>query len=588
MTWSMSLYALGARESRNGRRVQSSRRVTLSNAEVCSLKSCASFKWVLLVTVALQASACSNQKDALLLIDVQLAPGLPTLTALRFSILDHSQVHTQTVAPTVTRFGYYVGGGISGTLTVLAEALDGQGCVVGRGTVTVDGVRAGETSPIVSVQVGALSVPSCAADAGTDVATGDAGPDRVAEGGGADRGGTDAGGTGAGGTDAGADHPDANRLLDFGPQPTFANLGQVSSPTFPMPLAVHLTGALPVDTFVAVSSGDTAALVVVGGGVTIRAGQTSTAVLVHALAATPAVTLTARLGTEALTAQVRVLGVGEQAALSDLSPASAEVTARGTLTLTLTLDIPAAGGGMWVELAVQPPGAAVLPASVMVPVDQLSATFDYVDAGIAVHATVTATLGASTRTATVTVPGPRPIINEVDYDNPDLDTAEFIEIYNAGTTAQDLTNLQLVLVNGSSNLTYSVISLAPAGVLPAGAYVVVGPASLLATVPGVLGVDPGVETNILQNGDPDGLALVDSANHIVLDALSYDGAIMAAQVTYVGVVSLVEGTVAPLTSGDSTLIQGSMCRLPDGVDTNDASIDWHFCNTPTPGAPNTP
>ena len=562
------------------------------------LKRFSSFVWALLGAFALQAAAaCSGEKDALVLIDVQLAPGLPALTALRFSIPDHPQLRTHTVAPTATRFGYYVGGGVSGSLTVLAEGLDGEGCVVGSGMATVEGVRAGATSPIVSVQVSKLAVPACAADGATDVATSDVAGDRAAEDGGTDAGGMDrgatdgAGGDGggaeAGGVDAGPDRPDAGRLLDFGPQPTFANLGQVSAPTFPMPLTVQLTGAMPADTFVAVSSGNTAALVVVGGGATIRAGQTRAAVLVTALAAAPAVTLTATLGTESLTARVRVLGVGEQAALSDLSPASTDVTARGTLTFTVTLDIPAPTGGVSVALAVQPAGAGVLPASVMVPDGQLSATFGYVDAGIAVHATVTATLGAGMRTATVTVPGPRLIINEVDYDNVDLDMAEFIEIYNSGTSTQDLADVQVVLVNGSSNTTYSVFALASAGALPAGAYMLVGPASLLATVP-VLGVDPGVEMNILQNGDPDGLALIDAAKHIVLDALSYDGAIVAAQVTNVGVVSLVEGTVAPMSSGDSTLIQGSMCRLPDGVDTNDASVDWHFCNTPTPGAANTP
>ncbi|MBK9035747.1 MAG: tandem-95 repeat protein [Myxococcales bacterium] len=42
------------------------------------------------------------------------------------------------------------------------------------------------------------------------------------------------------------------------------------------------------------------------------------------------------------------------------------------------------------------------------------------------------------------------VINEIDYDQAGTDTAEFVEIYNAGTAAADLSNVALVLFNGSS------------------------------------------------------------------------------------------------------------------------------------------
>jgi len=47
-------------------------------------------------------------------------------------------------------------------------------------------------------------------------------------------------------------------------------------------------------------------------------------------------------------------------------------------------------------------------------------------------------------------------------------------------------------------------------------------------------------------------------------------------------VSLVEGS--PCAFADKGA--GSLVRAPDGYDTNNASIDWGFAQTPTPGAPN--
>ena len=88
-----------------------------------------------------------------------------------------------------------------------------------------------------------------------------------------------------------------------------------------------------------------------------------------------------------------------------------------------------------------------------------------------------------------------------------------------------------------------------------------------------------------QNGAPDGVALVDTATDALLDALSYEGPITAAQIGPV-TVSLVEGTVLPPSVADSNTVAGSLARNPDGRDTNDAASDWVFTTTPTPGAPN--
>lgn len=100
-------------------------------------------------------------------------------------------------------------------------------------------------------------------------------------------------------------------------------------------------------------------------------------------------------------------------------------------------------------------------------------------------------------------------INEIHYDNDGSDVGEFFEI--AGPTGTDLTGWTVVLYNGSNGTSYST-----------------------QTLSGVLG-DAGngfgfsavtLPSNGLQNGAPDGLALVDS-DGAVIQFLSYEGSLMA-------------------------------------------------------------
>jgi large repetitive protein len=89
----------------------------------------------------------------------------------------------------------------------------------------------------------------------------------------------------------------------------------------------------------------------------------------------------------------------------------------------------------------------------------------------------------------------------------------------------------------------------------------------------------------LQNGAPDGLALFDVPNARLIDALSYEGEITAAQIGG-ATFSLVEGTALAASVADSNTVTGSLIRNPNGRDTNDAASDWVFTTTPTPGAAN--
>lgn len=179
------------------------------------------------------------------------------------------------------------------------------------------------------------------------------------------------------------------------------------------------------------------------------------------------------------------------------------------------------------------------------------------------------------------------VVNEIDYDQPGTDFGEFIEIYNARPTARDLSGLVLILVNGGTGEEYRRYDLTDAGSsLPSGAYLVVGSPNVLSALPpGTLSIPLGANSNSVQNGAPDGVALFDTGAVALLDALSYEGSITAAQFAdQPGTHSLVEGSAT--TAQDSNSSDGSLSRSPNGSDSDDAQNDWSFVIVPTPGASN--
>ena len=177
------------------------------------------------------------------------------------------------------------------------------------------------------------------------------------------------------------------------------------------------------------------------------------------------------------------------------------------------------------------------------------------------------------------------ILNEVDYDNIGTDSAEFIEIYNNTGAAVNLTGIAVVLVNGANNTVYTTVQLGPGGTLGQGKYLVIGP-PLLQVPPDVIKINFAKATDNIENGSPDGIALVDTLNLKLLDALSYEGAMTMVPVPGLGTVSLVEGEAFPIA--DSNSDEGSLSRIPNGNDKNNAKTDWAFTKTPTPGLANLP
>ena len=168
---------------------------------------------------------------------------------------------------------------------------------------------------------------------------------------------------------------------------------------------------------------------------------------------------------------------------------------------------------------------------------------------------------------------PQLVINEIDYDQPSTDTAEFVEIRNNGSTAVSLSGWTLELVNGTGGgaAVYNTINL-PDFSLPAGSYFVV--CANAATVANC-DLDSSPNTDFIQNGAPDAVGL--RFNGALIDAVSYEGNTGAPYTEGSGV-----GLEDPGVTGSDNL---GISRCPDGVDTNQNNVD--LSTRPiTPGAAN--
>ena len=168
---------------------------------------------------------------------------------------------------------------------------------------------------------------------------------------------------------------------------------------------------------------------------------------------------------------------------------------------------------------------------------------------------------------------PRPpalklVINEVDYDQAGADTAEFVEIVNPNTTAVDLNDYLIELVNGSNGRRYGTYT--TTGRLAAGGYFVIADRTVIDSVPSGTVTAP-LKSGGLQNG-PDAIRIVEAATGRVLDAVHYHDAVPG----------FGEGDPAPK---DDTGEPTSIGRCPDGFDSDDNGADFAPM-TPTPGAAN--
>ncbi len=158
------------------------------------------------------------------------------------------------------------------------------------------------------------------------------------------------------------------------------------------------------------------------------------------------------------------------------------------------------------------------------------------------------------------------VINEVDYDQPSTDSAEFLEIKNVATTAINLDPYQLRFVNGANGTNYLTVNLPNVDLAGGDRFVV---CANPATTPNC-DLDGGADTNLIQNGNPDGVVLENASG--IVDGLAYGG-VMA---------GIGEGATA-ITDTDTA--GRGIARIPDGCDTDNNSVDFARADI-TPGTSN--
>ncbi len=159
------------------------------------------------------------------------------------------------------------------------------------------------------------------------------------------------------------------------------------------------------------------------------------------------------------------------------------------------------------------------------------------------------------------------MINEIDYDQPGGDTAEFIELYNSGADPVTLDGYTLDLVNGSSGSAYNSFDLSGLSITASGYLVLCNDAQAVANC------DIDVSSSgWIQNGGSDGDAVAFWSGGTLVDSVVYEsiGGFLG---------SFAEGD--SYTVADSNSITMSVARLPNGQDSNFNAGDFgSACITP--------
>jgi hypothetical protein len=171
------------------------------------------------------------------------------------------------------------------------------------------------------------------------------------------------------------------------------------------------------------------------------------------------------------------------------------------------------------------------------------------------------------------------VINEVDYDQPSIDTHEFIELKNTGSSAFPMQYVMVVLVSGggATPTVYRTIGSPAWAPLNPGAYFTIcGDPSLTP----FCDEDATPDQNLVENGTQDAIVLVNITDSTVIDALSYEGTLTG----------FTEGNgfqgEDPFYGGAGGNMENvSIGRWPDGNDTGDNATDFVVACA-TPGEPN--
>lgn len=158
------------------------------------------------------------------------------------------------------------------------------------------------------------------------------------------------------------------------------------------------------------------------------------------------------------------------------------------------------------------------------------------------------------------------VINEIDYDQPGSDLAEFVEIKNVSDSSINLDSYELRFFNGSDDSLYQTIFMPDYDLAPGDYYVLCSDDTTVENC-------DLVTYAAIQNGSPDAVALyyVNDGDTLI-DTVSYEG----------DVTGYTETAGAPEDDGTEM----GLSRYPDGQDTDDNSTDFVLACL-TPGETNT-
>jgi hypothetical protein len=372
-------------------------------------------------------------------------------------------------------------------------------------------------------------------------------------------------------------------LLSLLPAEAEIDVGEVDAPRDAQgtPMTVTLDRAAPPGGFVVTLGSGNPALLRVPPTLVVPAGTRQAEVVAEGVAAAPDVRLTASAGDRALDAHVAVVQRITQPhdlAMTVLPP---RVQAGNRVRVHLEMD-EAPPGGFQYSLNVRPQGALVGAGPGVLPPGVTTVDLDFVVGALTPPGPVTLELAQTGRPGFTRQAGFEVVpfvdytglvINELNYDNPDLDTFEFIEVYNGSPNALPMDTLRMELINGADLMRYGQMNLAEAAqFLRPGEFLVVGTQAVLDVLP--FGTPSILLQGAIQNG-PDGVRILDvsNPNAFPVDALAAEGLVAGAG----------EGAFA-IPDGNGA-VDTSLCRCGDGADLNDNALDF-TARTPTPGAPN--
>ncbi|QDU89592.1 hypothetical protein Pla175_29840 [Pirellulimonas nuda] len=169
-------------------------------------------------------------------------------------------------------------------------------------------------------------------------------------------------------------------------------------------------------------------------------------------------------------------------------------------------------------------------------------------------------------------------INEFHYDNDGADANEFVEVAVRSGPAFNPADFSVQPYNGNGGATYGTAQ-------PLSAFTVGATSPIAGSVESVTFysfVFTGTDSNGLQNGAPDGLALVNTVTPSVVEFLSYEGSFMATNGPAMGATSV---DIGVSETDDGVLTSLGLV----GAGSSAADFTWALIadGSATPGAVNT-